>query len=375
MDNHLFKKTLEYSQDKLIAEIIALFQKLCPSPGHPNETAAVTQEGLLKKELATLFQSFRDQESSTRTSEVTILLSDLHGFTAMTEQYPATSVVRMLNRYFSKMSEIIVTEHGGIIDKFMGDSIMVLFGLKQGRPDDLERALSCAVHMQLAMDNINKQNESLDLPTLYMGIGVNTGTVITGKLGSDLHSEYTAIGDEVNLASRIEAYCLRGQILISENAYKQAKDYIETGEPTSVFVKGKKDQVTLYELRSVRRPRQLFVPKRDLRKSPRVEIDMPFTYQHLDGKNVLPERHKGRILDISYSGFLCFIPERLEAYTEIKLTIALSMLGDEVSDIYAKVLRSEKKKDQYATNIEFTSLHIYARKAIKLFIDRIIQGR
>ena len=365
MDNHLFKKTLEYSQDTLIAEIITLFQKLCPSPGHPDDATAVAQKGLLKKELSTLFQSFRDKESSTRTSEVTILLSDLHGFTAMTEQYPATSVVQMLNRYFSKMSEIIVTEHNGIIDKFMGDSIMVLFGLKKGQPDDLERALSCAVHMQLAMDAINKQNESLDLPTLYMGIGVNTGTVITGKLGSELHSEYTAIGDEVNLASRIEAYCLRGQILISENTYQLAKDYIETGEPTSVFVKGKKDQVTLYELRSVKRPRQLSVPKRDLRKSPRVKIDMPFTYQHLDGKNVLPEKHKGRILDISYSGFLCFIPEQLEAYTEIKLTVSLSILGDEVSDIYAKVLRSEKKEAQYATNIEFTSLHIYAKKSHK----------
>ena len=101
---------------------------------------------------------------------------------------------------------------------------------------------------------------------------------------------------------------------------------------------------------------------------------MPFTYQHVDKKNILPEKHSGQILDIGYNGFLSVVPEPLDVFTEIKLTLALSMLGDETSDIYAKVLRSKKRNVQYLTNIEFTSIHIYAKKAIKLFIDRIIQG-
>ncbi len=373
MHNPLLLKTLEHSKDELISEIINLFKRLYSSDSRHEPVTAAHQE-LIQTELTALFNNILEKESSTKTSEVTILLSDLRGFTAMAEQFPAASVVEMLNRYFSKMSEIIITDHGGMIDKFMGDAIMVIFGARTGRSDALERALSCAVHMQIAMDEVNRENESLGLPALYMGIGINTGTVITGKVGSNLHSEYTVIGDEVNLASSIEAFSLRGQILISENTYQRAKDYIETGDPTTVFVKGKKDPVSLHELLSIKQPSQLFVPRREVRKSPRINIDMPFTYQHVDGKEILPEKYKGRIIDIGYNGLLSALPEQLEVFTEIKLTIALSMLGDEMSDIYAKVLRTKKQNGQYLINFEFTSVHIYAKKAIKLFIDRMIQG-
>ncbi len=373
MHNPLLIKTLEHRKDELISEIINLFKRLYSSDSRYEPVTAAHQE-LIQTELTALFDNILEKESSTKTSEVTILLSDLRGFTAMAEQFPAASVVEMLNRYFSKMSEIIVTDHGGMIDKFMGDSIMVIFRARTGRSDAPERALSCAVHMQIAMDEVNRENESLGLPALYMGIGINTGTVITGKVGSNLHSEYTVIGDEVNLASSIVAFSLRGQILISENTYQRAKDYIETGDPTTVFVKGKKDPVSLHELLLIKQPSQLFVPRREVRKSPRINIDMPFTYQHVDGKEILPEKYKGQIIDIGYNGLSSVLPEQLEVFTEIKLTIALFMLGDEMSDIYAKVLRTKKQNGQYLTNFEFTSVHIYAKKAIKLFIDRMILG-
>ena len=373
MHNPLLVKTLERSKGELISEIISLFKRLY-SLDSRDEPATAAQEELIQTELTALFNNFLEKESSTKTSEVTILFSDLRGFTAMVEQFPAALVVEMLNRYFSMMSEIIVSDHDGMIDKFMGDSIMVLFGAKTGKSDAQERALSCAVHMQIAMDEVNRVNETLGLPILYMGIGINTGTVITGKVGSNLHSEYTVIGDGVNLAYRIEAFSLRGQILISENTYEHAKDYIETDEPTSVFVKGKKDPVSVHELLSIKRPSRLFVPRREVRKSPRVEIDMPFTYQRVDEKNILPEKYNGQIVNIGYNGLFSVLTEQLEVFTEIKLTIALSMLGDELSDIYAKVLQTKKQNDQYLTNIEFTSVHIYAKKAIKLFIDRMIQG-
>ena len=373
MHNPLLIKTLEHSKEELISEIINLFKRLYSSDNRYEPVTAAHQE-LIQTELTALFDNILEKESRTKTSEVTILLSDLRGFTAMAEQFPAASVVEMLNLYFSKMSEIIVTDHGGMIDKFIGDSIMVIFGARTSRSDAIERALSCAVHMQIAMDEVNRENESLGLPALYMGIGINTGTVITGKVGSNLHSEYTVIGDEVNLASSIVAFSLRGQILISENTYQRAKDYIETGDPTTVFVKGKKDPVNLHELLLIKQPSQLFVPRRELRKSPRINIDMPFTYQRVDGKEILPEKYKGRVIDIGYNGLFGALPEQLEVFTEIKLTIALSMLGDEMSDIYAKVLRTKKQNGQYLTNFEFTSIHIYAKKAIKLFIDRMILG-
>ncbi|WP_217994951.1 adenylate/guanylate cyclase domain-containing protein [Methylogaea oryzae] len=135
--------------------------------------------------------------------EVTILLADLRGFTAIAAGHPAETVIRMLNPCLIKMSEIIY-RHQGSIDKFMGDSIMVLFGAPVSRADDVQRAIVCAVEMQQAMSALNLVHRDEGLPELYMGIGINTGDVLAGTLGSEHYSEYTVIGDEVNLASRIE---------------------------------------------------------------------------------------------------------------------------------------------------------------------------
>ena len=192
---------------------------------------------------------------------------------------------------------------------------MVLFGAPESKSDDSERALNCALDMQMAMDEINKTNKSMGLPNLFMGIGINSGKVIAGKVGSELRSEYTVIGDEVNLASRISAYSMRGQILISSNVFKKTKDFIETGEPTDVFVKGKKNLVRIFELLAVKKPDLRFVPRREARRSPRIEVEMPFIYQKLSGKNILPENYKGTILNISYNGILAIIEEPIDVFS------------------------------------------------------------
>ena len=139
-----------------------------------------------------------------RTCEVTVLLADLRGFTWISEAFPVGTVLELLNRYLARMCEIAV-RNGGTIDKFMGDSIMLLFGSPQGGPDDARRAVVCAAQMQIAMHDVNREHAARKLPELFMGIGINTGRVMAGRLGSELHSEYTVIGDEVNLASRLEA--------------------------------------------------------------------------------------------------------------------------------------------------------------------------
>ena len=170
--------------------------------------------------------------------EVTILLADLRGFTSITATLPAGTVIAMLNRCLGRMNEI-VSRHHGTIDKFMGDSIMVLFGVPTEHPDDVKRALTCAIEMQLAMVELNNQDRQEGMPELFMGIGINTGSVMAGKFGSNFYSEYTVIGDEVNLASRIEAFSLRGQVLISENTFDQCRDFVTVSDAMEVYVKGK----------------------------------------------------------------------------------------------------------------------------------------
>ena len=160
------------------------------------------QSSELESQIYSLLHDSLGNEAA-HSSEVTILLSDIRGFTALSENYPATDIVSMLNHYFTRMNEII-HKYNGIIDKYMGDSIMVLFGVPDSDPEDVSRAVACAVEMQIAMDTVNQDNADSGLPELFMGIGVNTGSVSAGEVGSELHHEYTVIGDGVNLVSCIK---------------------------------------------------------------------------------------------------------------------------------------------------------------------------
>jgi adenylate cyclase len=114
--------------------------------------------------------------------DVTILLADLRGFTTVAAKQTADVVLSMLNRYFGRMSAIIFA-NGGSIDKFMGDAIMVLFGAPAAHRDDVQHAVTCAVQMQIAMDEVNREHRAQGLPELFMGIGINTGTVMAGCSG------------------------------------------------------------------------------------------------------------------------------------------------------------------------------------------------
>ncbi|UCF55938.1 MAG: PilZ domain-containing protein [Deltaproteobacteria bacterium] len=305
--------------------------------------------------------------------EATIVLSDLRGFSIMTQGCSAQEVVDMLNRYFTRMCEIIY-RYGGEVDKFMGDSIMALFGTPGSSRKEIERAVCCAAEMQIAMDSFNRENEKFGMPNLYMGIGINTGEVVVGKIGSDLHSEYTVIGDEVNLTSRIEAYTLRGQILISQNTYERIKELIHVQEPIYVSVKGKSGPVPLYELLSIGEPYNLQVPDREARRSLRVDVNIPFEFQICEGKVVRSDIYEGRILNISSGGMFASTLAHVEPYSNIKFRLNNHILGVESNDIYGTILRTEKSTELYEMNVEFTIIGPKDRNVIREMVDRIVRG-
>ena len=305
--------------------------------------------------------------------EVTVLLSDLRGFSGIAERYAARDVVAMLNRYFARMSEIIY-RHGGIVDKFMGDSVMALFGAPEKRGDDVMCAARCAVEMQLAMDALNAENDELGVPHMFMGIGINTGMVVAGRIGSELHSEYTVIGNDVNLTSRIEAHTLRGQILISESTYRKIADRIEAKEPVHVAVKGRREPVPLYELLGLEGPGSLRVPEREVRRSIRVDVNIPFRFERCKGQVVELETFEGRVLNLSTGGMFAVTSAPLERFTNIRFRIGIAVLGRETDDIYAKILRVRSARGTNEINLEFTSIQEEDRGAIKEFVERIIAG-
>ncbi|MCH8134378.1 MAG: PilZ domain-containing protein [Proteobacteria bacterium] len=302
---------------------------------------------------------------------VTILLSDIRGFTEITEYYPAKDVVYMLNRYFEVMGNII-EEYGGSINKIMGDSLLVIFGLGETHPDDVQNALACAVAMQMAMTDCNKANQAASMPDLYMGIALNTGSVVASEIGSRHYKEYTIIGDAVNLTSRIEAHCLRGQILISENTYREARGFIEVGAPNTIEVKGLRGAVDLYELRSTNKPRYLQTPRRERRNSPRIPVSMPLIFQILNGKLVLKEKYQGEVLNISYNGLLIQSATHLAKSSEIKLSLALGMFSESATDVYATIIRTEDMDGKFCSSLEFTTISSDALMTIKQYVDNLV---
>ena len=179
----------------------------------------------------------------------TILFSDIRSFTTIAESLPPEDLVTSLNTYFNVMVGIIM-EHKGIIDKFMGDAIMALFGAPVQYGDDPSQAVKTSLEMIHELADFNKNQVRLDKRPFKIGIGLNTGNVIVGNIGSDQKLEYTCIGDAVNLASRMEGLTkIYGvPIIISEHTLNQAGADNKTRELDKVRVRGKDQGVKVYEL-------------------------------------------------------------------------------------------------------------------------------
>ena len=165
--------------------------------------------------------------------EITLLVSDLRGFTSMAERLSPQEVIDFLNRYLERMVDII-TRYDGTVDEFQGDGILAFFGAPLVGEDDPERAIACAIEMQMALQEINAERLELQLPELAMGIGINTGEVIVGNIGSEKRTKYGAVGSAINAAYRIESYTVGGQILISPTTYEHVRSLVQVRDTLGV---------------------------------------------------------------------------------------------------------------------------------------------
>jgi adenylate cyclase len=181
------------------------------------------------------------------TQTITILFADIRGFTRISEHAAPEKIVDLLNRYFSAMTDIIFA-HGGTLDKYLGDGLMALFGAPTATPQDAANALATAVAMQRRMISINSELRDEGFPEIGVGIGLHTGEVTVGYIGSERRSEYTAIGDAVNTSSRLESNAKGGQILVSEATAKAAKSRYELTAREPINVKNREQPVPLYEV-------------------------------------------------------------------------------------------------------------------------------
>ena len=181
---------------------------------------------------------------------VSILMADIRGFTTISESLPPQKVVRLLNNYLGTMADIIMA-HDGTVDEFIGDAILALFGAPVAKADDSDRAIACALAMQAEMAAVNERNVAQGLPSINIGIGINTGEVIAGNIGSMKRAKYGVVGHAVNVTSRIEDQTSPGEILVAQSTLNHCSLELQTGRSIRLQPKGVKETISVSEINGI----------------------------------------------------------------------------------------------------------------------------
>ena len=182
-------------------------------------------------------------------AEITIMFADIRGFTALSETRKAEEVSLLLNEYFSEL-EPIITKYNGVINKFIGDAVLVVFGDPAEDKSHAQNAVKCAYELRNRVKDIKQRWLEEGKPKIDIGIGINTGEAFIGNVGTENRFEYTVIGDTVNIASRIEDYnkIYKTHILISENTYNKISQIVDVIKIREVSIKGKAKKINIYEV-------------------------------------------------------------------------------------------------------------------------------
>jgi adenylate cyclase len=269
---------------------------------------------------------------------VTIMMTDLRGFTSMCGSMEPEGVVKLLNHYLEAMTRIIA-RYGGTIDEFIGDAILVVFGAPVPLEHTETRAVACAIEMLNAMPEINRWNVEQKLPTVEMGIGIHSGEVVLGNIGSELRAKYGIVGSTINLTSRVESYTVGGQVLISEATRSRCLPTLQVGLSQEVSPKGVKGTLTIHEALGVGAPFDVTLAgAAESLVKPGSPLEV--RYAHVQGKEVGELAHRARVEALSDQGFELAVDEALAPLTNLLLRV-VDGEGLRAGDLYAKVLKSE----------------------------------
>ncbi|MDW3646587.1 MAG: adenylate/guanylate cyclase domain-containing protein [Bacteroidia bacterium] len=201
--------------------------------------------------LSSILSNEKNLELGGEEREATVMMSDLRGFTPMAKRYGAQRTVEILNMYLEEMIDII-QQHGGFINEILGDGILVVFGVPHYRDNPCYSAVMCAKAMHDGLERVNEKLKAKGYQHLEMGIGINSGNLIAGNIGSSQRMKYGVIGDTVNLAARIESFTVGGQTLVSERTYENVQDKIEAEGNLRVKIKGYKQVFKIFDLSSAK---------------------------------------------------------------------------------------------------------------------------
>ena len=310
----------------------------------------VTQEVVTK-----LLESEGALEMGGEIREVSLIMSDLRGFTAIIAEMDPEEVITFLNRYLSRMIAILL-DYRAVIDEIVGDGILAFFGAPEPQEDHPARAVACALSMQAAMDEINAENEAEGLPYLAMGIGVNTGSVVVGNIGSERRTKYSVVGSDVNFASRMEAFALAGQVLISAATYARVRDLVEVAGVLEAEMKGMPGRATLYDVRSIGAPFNIRLPDKSEQLS---ELPEPrgVRIHRLKDKIITGATGRAWVTHLCDTAAQVTSEGPLEAWEDLRLAFLDDNQEPTPGHIYGKVTRVTPLTDgRFEVRITFTSV-------------------
>ena len=302
---------------------------------------------------ASILQSPEGLDLGGEEREVTILMSDLRGFTALAARLTPHEVIEFLNLYLEAMVDVI-SRYEGTIDEIIGDAILVLFGAPLASDDHAAKAVACGLAMQLAMTDVNQRLTAKGAAALEMGIGINTGRVIVGNIGSLRRTKYAAVGSNVNLAGRIESFTTGGQVLISENTREKIKAPLRLDAQFQVEPKGAKEPLQLHEVGGIGEPFNLSLPPKASVLCP-LPQPLPIHFTVLEEKFVGRTVHQGQLLALSESEAGMESQLALVPLSNLKIELEPVAGTNPGGEIYAKVI-DLVAADSAQTRIRFTSV-------------------
>jgi adenylate cyclase len=293
-------------------------------------------------------------------------MADLRGFTALAERLAPQQMVTLINNYLDVMTGILL-RHQGTIDEFIGDAILAIFGAPQCRPDDAERAVACAVEMQLAMAKVNARNRAAGLPDVEMGIGLNTGEVAVGNIGSTIRAKYGVVGSAVNHTARIEAYTTGGQVLISQATLEEAGDSVVIDQRMEVSPKGVCHPIPIHRVSGIRGRYELHLSSAPAAPTAPA-FDLGARFAVLDGKDAGGEPRYGSVVRLSREIAEIASTHSAPALANVKLQFAALDGSKFAGDVYAKVTGPGSQVGTFV--VRFTSVSPEAAVMLSSAIER-----
>jgi class 3 adenylate cyclase len=277
---------------------------------------------------------------------ITVLMSDLRGYTRFAEHGDPAGVMAVLNDYLGRMADIVIA-HGGTINEFIGDAIFAVFGAPVQHADHAERAAATALAMQRAMDALNAENVARGRPRFEMGIGLHTGEAVVGNIGSEQRTKYAVVGAAVNLAARVEGCTVGGQVLMTTETLEQLGGLAETAPPVQVELKGLEAPVALHELRAVG---GRWAQRLEAADDTLVDLTLPLTGAIFEGKHV-EGQFTGTVRRLGRRRLEAALDTPLAVLTNVRVRLTWPG-GGTSADVYGKVTAA----GDGLTRIHFTSV-------------------